>query len=125
MELYFRKDFKPELPYFKKTKVTTGCLFQALEGVCTWLGENGIVYRDNANYRYIVETTIGQLTNPNCDEGIFYYYWLNAYLREISYFVWRSVDGSYKAEGVSEKERSKFADNAMKAFDTRFKELFA
>jgi hypothetical protein len=89
-----------------------------------WLNENQFDWQDNLNYAHIVGSTVTHL-NSECDEGVFYYIWLNAYLREVTYFGWREIDHKLKNNGVtSEKIRVKEADAKVSEFEKFCKHTF-
>ena len=127
MEYFFRKKFKRELPYFKKQDITYHTRADVLVEVLGWFTNNLPQFNQDIEcvlgFEYIMRTTLEKI-DLHYDEGEFYYMWLNDFLRETSYFVWRTIDKEGKLNKISEKERSKLADAKMKAFEQFCKETF-
>ena len=119
MKYYFEENFKFDLPLFKKFMKNPLQIMSVYLNVEYYIRANHGVIQD---FNPVANRTIWLIDQGNTC-GVFTYYWLNAFARDVSYAVWRHVYDNERLTST-EKDATKKADQAMKEFDNWMKEQY-
>lgn len=123
MDYYFDEKHEWNRDFFNKTKIHPGLLHEVEQTVYKWL-MCSLDDFDSDLYNWVLDQTLENI-DKNFSFGVFYYHWLNEYLRESSNVVWNAVHDRGKRNGMKEKLYYKEADQAKKDFLAFAKENFA
>lgn len=122
MKYYFDKNFEFDRDFFSTTPIEFDSREVVHQACSKWLEENCPEF-DRDFYLYLEKRVLSQI-DPEYQVGIFYYHWLNEFLREVSYLVWRASYDAGQKTRKREKDLYRDADRARETFLKFAKENF-
>lgn len=125
-DFYFPADFPWERPLFNQRALTTELFVRVYYEVEWWVRvhtKETDVSRSNS-FNFVADRTYWHI-DVECKFGVFVYHWLNEFVREVGYFVWRYTYAVEKAEGLDDKKAMKLADQNQAAYEKWAREEFA
>lgn len=122
MNYHFPEKFEFNRDFFNRTSLTENSFCIVKEEIFRWLNFNCPEF-DQKYFNWVVNTTLKNI-DPQYSFGIFYYHWLNEFIREASNVAWNTVHDEGRENKMKEKEYYKEADKMKKDFLEFVKEIF-